>query len=803
MMTEQYDYEKLGLFYLGRECDLATLEPEAVPMLYQNKYLTTHAAIIGMTGSGKTGLGIGLIEEAIIDHIPAIIIDPKGDMGNLMLTFPDLTAKEFEPWVDSSEAARKGMEVAQYAQYVADTWSEGLKSWGQDKSRIKMLQDRADITLYTPGSSAGVSISVLSGFHAPAPEIIDDTDTLNGLVNATTDSLLALIDIRGEALQSKEHILVSSILIHFWRKQEDLTIEALIGHIVNPPFTKVGVFALDTFYPQNERMELAMRLNNVLASPAFSSWIAGQPFDVGRMLYSEKGRPKVAIFALSHLSETERMFFVTMLLNRFISWMRRQQGTSSLKALLYMDEIFGYFPPTANPPSKKPMLLLLKQARAYGVGVVLATQNPVDLDYKGLSNIGTWFIGRLQTKQDRGRVIDGIVEASEGRLDRNQVDKLLGNIPGRTFFMNCVHMDRSLLFQTRWVLSYLKGPISNRDIKKLSAARTQTAPLPDTLSYAASVSKPPEMRSEPGAVSHPPMLSNQIEQYFVLKPTPAEAIVFEPWLAAEATVRFCDTRRNIDITQGHRIRIYLDEGRLDPEWEKADANPYTSDEYTLQAPTNSAFFPLPADFSQLRSLRQLTKDYSDYLYQTQRYELFSAKDLKLESQPGEILGDFRVRLADVLREKRDEAVEDLRNKYRTKQAQLQRRLEAAYAKIEKEKADVKAKTTDTVLSVGMAFMGALFGKKALSVSTASRAVTGLRSAGRIAKEKGDVQRAQEQMARIQRDMERMAAEIEERVADIAKTYDPINYEVESFFIKPRRSDIYDLSLYLLWEASDR
>jgi hypothetical protein len=530
-----------------------------------------------MTGSGKTGLGIGLLEEAIIDHIPAIIIDPKGDMGNLMLTFPNLSVQEFEPWVDPSEAARKGMTVSQYAQQVAESWAAGLSDWGQDKSRIGLLQSRADITLYTPGSSAGVPISVLSGFDAPAPDIINDTDTLTGLVNAATDSLLALIGIRGEALQSKEHILISSILIHFWRKQEDLTIEALIGHVVTPPFKKVGVFALDTFYPQNERMELAMQLNNVLASPAFSTWITGVPFDIGRMLYTEEGRPRVAIFALSHLSEAERMFFVTMLLNRFISWMRRQQGTAALKALLYMDEIFGYFPPTANPPSKKPMLLLLKQARAFGVGVVLATQNPVDLDYKGLSNIGTWFIGRLQTRQDRSRVLDGIVEAGDGRLDRSRLEKLLANIPGRTFLMNCVHLEDPLVFQTRWVLSYLKGPISNRDIKQLMSTRPAPAEVKKT-PPAEPLPKPAASQPESTAAAHPPMLSNRIEQCFVLKPSPADNVIFEPWLAAEATVRFCDTRRNVDISHSHRHRIYLDERRLDPDWADAEVNPFGSDE---------------------------------------------------------------------------------------------------------------------------------------------------------------------------------------------------------------------------------
>lgn len=416
-MESTYPYEKLGLLYLGRELDIESGTPSQQPLLYKNKDMTTHGVIIGMTGSGKTGLGIALIEEAIMDNIPSIIIDPKGDMGNLLLTFPKCAPEDFAPWIDPAEAAKKEMTVEQYAAKTAETWRNGLESWNQGPDRIATLRSKTEMTIYTPGSSAGVPVSVLSSFLAPAEDILNDTDTLNSLVNSTTTSLLALVDIKGDPLQSREHILLSSLLLHFWRAGQDITMEVLIGNIVNPPFDKVGIFSLDIFYPQSQRMALAMSLNNILASPTFSAWTTGQPLDIQRILYTEEGTPRTAIFSIAHLSETERMFFVTMLLNQFIGWMRRQQGSSSLKALLYMDEIYGYFPPIANPPSKKPMILMLKQARAYGIGVVLATQNPVDLDYKGLSNIGSWFVGRLQTKQDQDRVVEGIVGASDGNLN--------------------------------------------------------------------------------------------------------------------------------------------------------------------------------------------------------------------------------------------------------------------------------------------------------------------------------------------------------------------------------------------------
>ncbi|MGW8194118.1 MAG: ATP-binding protein, partial [Desulforhopalus sp.] len=467
-MAGQYPYEKIGLFYLGRELDIHSGHPSPRPLLFKNRSLTTHGCIIGMTGSGKTGLGIALIEEAIMDNVPSIIIDPKGDMGNLLLTFPACEASDFAPWVDPAEAARKGLTIEQFAAETAQTWKTGLESWGQGLDRIGSLRGKTDMTIYTPGSNAGVPVSVLSSFRAPSQEVLADTDTLNSIVNATASSVLALVDISAAPLQSREHILLSSLLLHFWRLGQDLTMETLIGSIVSPPFETVGVFPLDTYYPQPQRMTLAMALNNVIASPTFSSWASGMPLDIQRILYAGDGRPRTAIFSIAHLSESERMFFVTTLLNQVVGWMRRQPGAASLKTLLYMDEIFGYFPPSANPPSKNPMMLLLKQARAYGIGVILATQNPVDLDYKGLSNIGSWFVGRLQTRQDQDRVVAGIVGASAGALDAGKVQHLLAGMKGRRFLLTSAHLDEPVLFETRWVMSYLKGPMSKNDIKRLA-----------------------------------------------------------------------------------------------------------------------------------------------------------------------------------------------------------------------------------------------------------------------------------------------------------------------------------------------
>ncbi len=471
------DFEKLDTFFLGRELDVRTGQQAPGPLLFKNRNLTTHAAIIGMTGSGKTGLGIGIIEEAAMDGIPVIVIDPKGDMGNLMLAFPDLAPTDFLPWIDEAAASQKGLTPEEFARRTAETWRKGLEKWWQGPERIARYASVAERRIFTPGSSAGEPVSMLESFEPPAPGVLEDADTLNSLINSTVTGLIALAGIKAGPLKSRQHLLLSSIFLYFWKRGQGLTLESLIGSIINPPFKKLGVLPLETIYPPADRMELAMGFNTILASPGFSSWLQGEPLDIGRILYAGDGRPRISIFSIAHLSEAQRMFFVTILLNRFLNWLRMQQGSSSLRCLLYMDEISGYFPPTAAPPSKRPMLLLLKQARAYGAGIVLSTQNPVDLDYRGLSNIGTWFIGRLQTRQDQDRVLDGLKSASGGDVDVPGLRKTLSSLPGRTFLLRSVHLDRQLIFKTRWVMSYLRGPLTLNNIRALSAGRKE-GPLP-------------------------------------------------------------------------------------------------------------------------------------------------------------------------------------------------------------------------------------------------------------------------------------------------------------------------------------
>ena len=466
------NYEKLGAFYLGRPYNLDLQASDSTqPLLYDSKDLTTHAVCVGMTGSGKTGLGVTLIEEAAIDGIPVIAIDPKGDLGNLLLTFPSLRAEDFRPWIDEADAARHGRTSDEHARWTADLWRQGLKDWDQGAARIGLFERAVERTIYTPGSQTGVPISVLGSFAKPAAAVMDDQEALRDRVTGAVSGILGLIGVDADPIRSREHILVATLLNRAWTEGHGLDLPSLIQQIQKPPVERVGVLDLDSFFPASDRLQLAMMLNNLLASPGFAVWATGESLDVSRLLGTATGRPRLSVLSIAHLSDAERMFFVTMLLNEVVSWVRTQPGSRSLRAILYMDEIFGYVPPTANPPSKRPMLTLLKQARAHGLGVVLATQNPVDLDYKGLSNAGTWFVGRLQTERDKARVMDGLEGASTGAFNRRETDKLLSGLTSRVFLMSNAHEDAPVLFQTRWALSYLSGPLTGEQIRQLNARR--------------------------------------------------------------------------------------------------------------------------------------------------------------------------------------------------------------------------------------------------------------------------------------------------------------------------------------------
>jgi hypothetical protein len=475
------DYEKLGQFYLGREYDLEKKSSaDKNVLLYDSKDLVTHAIVVGMTGSGKTGLCIDLIEEAAIDGVPAIAIDPKGDLTNLLLTFPYLRPEDFRPWINEDDATRTGASPDEYAKQQAELWRTGLASWGQDGERIRRLKAAADFAIYTPGSTAGIPVSIVRSFAAPPAALRDDSELFRERVATTATSLLALVGIAADPVKSREHILLSTLFTAAWTAGQDLDLEILVNQIQKPPMGRIGALDVEKFYPAKDREDLALRINGLLAAPGFAGWLQGEPLDIGAFFRTPAGKPRVSIFSIAHLSDAERMFFVALLLNEIYGWVRTQSGTTSLRAILYMDEIFGFFPPVAEPPSKRPMLNLLKQARAFGLGVVLATQNPVDLDYKGLANTGTWFLGRLQTERDKQRVLEGLegaASAQSASFDRKSMGELLAGLTNRVFLMNDVHEDGPVVLESRWAMSYLRGPLTREQIKVLMKdRRPQQAP---------------------------------------------------------------------------------------------------------------------------------------------------------------------------------------------------------------------------------------------------------------------------------------------------------------------------------------
>ena len=646
------DYEKLGVFYLGRRYDLEAGKGTDEVLLYDSKDLTTHAVVVGMTGSGKTGLCIDLLEEAGIDRIPSIVIDPKGDISNLMLTFPDLDAQSFRPWVDESAAAREGLSADQFATKEAKKWSKGLESWDQDGERIKRFRDTVDMKIYTPGSNTGRPLTILKSFAAPPAAVLNDSDAFRDRISSATSGLLALLGINADPIRSREHILVSKIFESAWSAGRNLDLARLIGEIQKPPFDRVGVMDLDAFYPESDRFELSMTLNNLLASPSFSSWMMGEPLNIKRLLHTPEGKPCISIMSIAHLSESERMFFVTVLLNEVLTWMRSQSGTSSLRAILYMDEVFGYFPPTANPPSKKPMLTLLKQARAYGLGVVLATQNPVDLDYKGLSNTGTWFLGRLQTERDKMRVLEGLEGASAQvghSFDRSKMEATLAGLGSRKFLMNNVHEDSPVVFETRWAMSYLRGPLTRTQIQQLSGPveRQPTpaaAPIESTAPSASkSVTQTPTTpigQAEAGIAEDPEtptieevtaLIPRTVDQRYVAPsriPGGSARLVYRPAMFGTGRLHFSRATYKIDQWM-ERSFLYTIGGEEIPDeiWDEAEMISEPLD-FDRRPELGVQIAPVPEKMQKAKAYKTWERELKEFLYREQELTVWKCTELK-------------------------------------------------------------------------------------------------------------------------------------------------------------------------------
>ncbi|WP_151950711.1 ATP-binding protein [Aliarcobacter butzleri] len=785
-MNSTFDYEKLKLFYIGKE----KIDNNFVPLVYKNKDLLTHAAIIGMTGSGKTGLGISLLEEAAIDNIPSIIIDPKGDMTNLLLTFPSLQGSDFEPWIEEQDASNNGLSVKEFAQNTANLWKNGLERDFQNASRIEKFKNSADFTIYTPGSDAGVQISILSSFKAPNKEVIEDNDLLVSLINSTVSSILSLIEEKSDTT-SKESILISSIFMNYFKENKDLTLEELITLIVTPPFSKIGVFDLETFFAQSERLKLALKLNNIIANPSFKTWIEGETLDISNLLYDETGKAKVSIFSIAHLNDSQRMFFVTLLLNQMVAWMRRQEGTTSLKALLYMDEIFGYFPPNSNPPSKQPMLTLLKQARSFGIGIILSTQNPVDIDYKGLANIGTWFIGRLQTKQDKEKVIDGLSSANEGNLNKDEVMNLISNLEKRNFILKNINEDGIKIFETRWALSYLKGPISKDGIKKLMGEKKKQNISTQKVE---NENQTTQINIEKG-IPKPIITSNLTEKY--LYSSQNSAYYLQPYLICSCDVHYIDAPKNIDFEEKISYKIYLDENMKNIDFEEKEE--LGNNSFEEKEKPNSFYYELPSFIQKEKDLKVIEKDFMDYIYRNSKLTLYKNEFLKITSKQTESLNDFKIRLQDRLNEKIDLEVEKLKIKFVKENDSIETKLSKLYEKLQKEEIQATSTTTDTIISIGTSLLGAFFGNSVINKTNIGKVATSAKGASKILKERNDVKQVENEILELQQQKEALKTLLENEIEKINLANQSSNFPIEEIFIKPKRSDIYNTKLALLWQ----
>ncbi len=805
------DYEKLGQFYLGTVNKDLNGTGESDFMLFDSRELRTHAICLGMTGSGKTGLGITVLEEAAMDGIPAIIVDPKGDMGNLLLTFPELTAEEFRPWVQEDEAKAKGITIDELAQEKADVWRTGLTSSAQTGDRIRVMRERSDFTLYTPGGLFGRPLSVEGLFNAPEEK---DTEIINDMVISAASNLLHLIGMEADPIQSREHVFLSEIIRQRWSEGKAVDLPHLIQAVQNPPLGTIGVMDIETFFPEKDRFNLALQINSILASPSFASFLQGEPLNIDSLLYTAEGKPRLSILSLSHLSETNRMFFVTMLLNQMIAWMRSKQGTDSLRALFYMDEIFGYFPPVANPPSKLPLLTLLKQARAYGLGMVLATQNPADLDYKGLSNIGTWFIGRLSTERDRSRLLEGMVDIAHVGLERGSLSDTIANLEKREFLVRRPSEKEPTLFTTRFCMSYLAGPLTREQTALLSREGLDTANVkePDE-AFATSTAAPAaaaataKLQEQAAASESEEVASGQITQ----SPVPAAGIPvhylhdatarggkYVPALLAYLSIHY-DNKKHSVTKNRELVRITpLNDGLVTVDWNQSML--FRPDEINGadQPPADATYAALPDAARKKTNFTQWQRQAVDYAYHNDSLDYYTHKKLNMFSEPGETERDFVARVQLFAREQRDAVLDKLKQQYEKKQKSLAGRISKAEERVDRETEQSRDAKRQTAISFGSAVLGALLGKSLITQSSVGKAGTAAKSASRSKRQAEDIVRAEEALKRLVDEKTELDTEMEQALSELSEMYDNVALAVEKVPIKPLKRDITVKAFALIW-----
>ena len=644
-------------FYLGARTDASGKRVDDETTTFDASDLTTHGVIVGMTGSGKTGLGVIFLEEALRADIPTLIIDPKGDMTNLLLTFPNLAPADFRPWIDEAAAAKDGRTPDEEAAATAELWTSGLDSWDLAGTDIAELRASADTAIYTPGSQAGVPLNVIGRMDPPDLSWETDAETIRDEIQGIVSGLLSLIDVDADPIASREHILLSNLIENAWQNAAAIDLPTLINQVATPPIRKLGVFDIDTFFPEKDRMALAMKLNGLLASPSFASWMEGEDLDIERLLWSD-GRPQASIIYLAHLNDSERQFIVTIILSRVITWMRSQAGSSGLRALIYMDEVFGFVPPTAEPPAKKPILTILKQARAFGVGMLLSTQNPVDLDYKAMSNAGTWCIGRLQTERDKARIIEALTTAS-GEVDVSTLDATISNLSKRVFLLHSTKRSTPTIFTTRWAMSYLRGPMTRDEISRVTEYEpSKTAPVP-TISNTA---------PDDDASQTMPSVADDIEIVSLHPAAPwgrnvgfaENGTTYTAAIAVTVSTRYDETRLGIDHTETWEAVLY-------PLTSPPEANNLIEIDHDprdfMDLQPDISFTEPDAQIARKRYFDDVARMVTRELDSRRTITVFRSQALKLTSRPGESRDAFESRCVAAASDMADAAIAKLTQRY--------------------------------------------------------------------------------------------------------------------------------------------
>lgn len=837
--------ERLGSFYLGAEYDLASGEYTDAVVNYDARDLTTHAICVGMTGSGKTGLCVGLLEEAAMDKVPAILIDPKGDITNLMLQFPELQPADFQTWINADDARRKGQTVEEYAEATAGMWRDGLASWGITKERIQTLQETVDYTIFTPGSDAGIGVNILGSLAAPVGGFDANAEAVRERISGTVAALLGLADISADPVRSREAVLLSNIFEHFWRQGKDLDLAQLIMSIQDPPVRQIGVFDVETFYPAKDRFDMAMGFNNLMAAPTFQSWLQGEPLDVDTLFFTADGKPRHSIFYIAHLSDNERMFFVTLLLENVLAWMRRQSGTSSLRALLYFDEIFGFFPPVGEPSSKRPLLTLLKQARAFGLGSILVTQNPVDIDYKGLTNAGTWFIGKLQAERDKARVLEGLkgAIAEAGGAADVDYDSLISQLDSRVFLLHNVHEDGPVVFHTRWAMSYLRGPLTRPQIMNLMeskkalgvdahggvdapAGRGGSALVPQPSAAPSAAMAPAEQattdtalpQAPDGFSKNPPALGHDVEQVYLpveisergairqladqegnmVEPTHLQ-LLYEPAVLAYATVRFVDRKRQIDEVLEHQLLVNAPERIGGVDWESGQTLMFDLrdllDEPELLDPEQGPFYaPAPEKGNSGRELKSISKDFADWLYYNSAMPISVHEELELFQKPGEDERSFKMRLQQAARERRDAEVDKLESRAGKAIDKLQDKLRKERRELDEDEAELASRKQQEWIGIGETVLGAVFGRR--SRRSLSRVSSNRRMTQRA---RMDIEESHEEIAELTDEIEELRTTVKEDAEELTLKWAQMLDNITQHELKPRRTDVSIEMLALAWK----